>query len=249
LDEFLRELGVGEQINPVPSFPEDTHEDVRPKTEEERLAETAAKRADIVGRQEKWFELLHAGVKETGDGLVKTIQSLRDAAAEDVRSFGTRPSEASSEAGPNKVDKEVVKDPRSLAWVEQDGEKLIKGLEVYLRKAEGRCNDWKIAQDAPDDETKKLKHDTARKEKEKFSDIISKVEGKFSARVDDVRSNVHKWYVDLKEREAGEVVRASSVIRDLATRAQEDIGMDYAWLDDVTYLDWQRYHDLMRGEL
>jgi hypothetical protein len=147
------------------------------------------------------------------------------------------------------VDKEVVKDPRSLAWVEQDGEKLIKGLEVYLRKAEGRCNDWKIAQDAPDDETKKLKHDTARKEKEKFSDIISKVEGKFSARVDDVRSNVHKWYVDLKEREAGEVVRASSVIRDLATRAQEDIGMDYAWLDDVTYLDWQRYHDLMRGEL
>lgn len=26
-----------------------------------------------------------------------------------------------------------------------------------------------------------------------------------------------------------------------------DIGLDYAWLDDVTYSDWQRYHDLMRG--
>ena len=33
----------------------------------------------------------------------------------------------------------------------------------------------------------------------------------------------------------------------LAETAQADLGLNYAWLDDVTYLDWQRYHDLMRG--
>lgn len=33
-----------------------------------------------------------------------------------------------------------------------------------------------------------------------------------------------------------------------ADRAQTDLGMDYAWLDDVSTTDWSRYHDLKRGE-
>lgn len=32
----------------------------------------------------------------------------------------------------------------------------------------------------------------------------------------------------------------------MAGNAQADIGLDYVWLDDVTYADWQRYHDLVR---
>jgi hypothetical protein len=36
-------------------------------------------------------------------------------------------------------------------------------------------------------------------------------------------------------------------IRGMADRAQADLGMDYAWLEDVSYHDWQRYHDLVRG--
>jgi hypothetical protein len=34
----------------------------------------------------------------------------------------------------------------------------------------------------------------------------------------------------------------------IADSAQSDLGMDYAWLDDVTYTDWQNYHDLVRRE-
>ena len=37
-------------------------------------------------------------------------------------------------------------------------------------------------------------------------------------------------------------------IKDLAERAQANIGLDYAYLDDVSYHDWQRYHDLIRSE-
>jgi hypothetical protein len=33
----------------------------------------------------------------------------------------------------------------------------------------------------------------------------------------------------------------------VANAAQENIGMDYIWLEDVSYHDWQRYHDLMRS--
>jgi hypothetical protein len=33
----------------------------------------------------------------------------------------------------------------------------------------------------------------------------------------------------------------------LADDAQADLGMDYAWLDDVSVKDWKRYHDLGRS--
>jgi hypothetical protein len=36
-------------------------------------------------------------------------------------------------------------------------------------------------------------------------------------------------------------------VKNVAENAQADLGLDYAWLDDVTYLDWQRYHDLTRS--
>ena len=41
-------------------------------------------------------------------------------------------------------------------------------------------------------------------------------------------------------------MKATAPIQVLVERAQADIGLDYAWLDDVTTQDWQRYHDLMR---
>jgi hypothetical protein len=41
---------------------------------------------------------------------------------------------------------------------------------------------------------------------------------------------------------------ASSELRSLADSAQADVGMDCAWLEDVTYQDWQRYHDLTKGK-
>lgn len=37
-------------------------------------------------------------------------------------------------------------------------------------------------------------------------------------------------------------------VRDIAGEAQADVGYDYIWLADVTYHDWQRYHDLLGSE-
>jgi hypothetical protein len=44
------------------------------------------------------------------------------------------------------------------------------------------------------------------------------------------------------------VQRVAREVRDVADDAQADIGHDYIWLADVTYHDWQRYHDLVRSE-
>ena len=38
-------------------------------------------------------------------------------------------------------------------------------------------------------------------------------------------------------------------MKELADAAQVSVGMDWTWLDDVTAKDWQRYHDLIRGQL
>ena len=38
-------------------------------------------------------------------------------------------------------------------------------------------------------------------------------------------------------------------MKKLADAAQVSVGMDWTWLDDVTAKDWQRYHDLIRGQL
>ena len=249
LDDFLKELGYGEPsllLTPSDDIDEifnDTPTFVYTKTEDERLAETAIKRADIVGRHEKWFEKLHDSVEEMGSQLVNTLQRLRDNSAEEVKHMGAR---FSGTAG---INAESVTDTKSLIGVERDGQRLIKGLENYLQKAETRSSNWKVPKDTPrDDEAKKTKQDIASQEKDKFADIVSKVDNKFSNRVTTIQTEIRSWYVDLKDKEAEVVLSTAQAIKDLSSRAQEDLAMDYAWLDDVTYLDWQRYHDLMRSE-
>jgi hypothetical protein len=37
-------------------------------------------------------------------------------------------------------------------------------------------------------------------------------------------------------------------VREVADGGQADVGYDYIWLADVTYLDWQRYHALAGSE-
>lgn len=247
LDDFLKEIGFGE-ASPSPTPSDDIDEifndtPVYTKTEEERLAETAAKRADIVGRHEKWFEKLHDSVAKRGSELVKTLQILRDNAAEEVRRMSAR---SSGIAG---INVEAISDDKSLNGAEKDGERLIKGLEGYLQKAEIRSSKWKVPKDSSkDDEARKAEQDIAFQEKDKFADIVSKVENKFSNRVSTIQHAIRSWYIDLKDREAAEVLSTAQLIKELASQAQEDLAMDYAWLDDVTYLDWQRYHDLMRSK-
>lgn len=35
----------------------------------------------------------------------------------------------------------------------------------------------------------------------------------------------------------------------VADEGQADIGLEYAWLDDVTYMDWRRYHALLDSKI
>ncbi|KAG1738899.1 uncharacterized protein EDB91DRAFT_1137255 [Suillus paluster] len=107
-----------------------------------------------------------------------------------------------------------------------DAEKYIKGAEVYLRnlKAESRKNDEKMPL---------------------WERVLEKVGVKFSERLGVVEAVVNTWYGVTLDQELREVYAVTAEVREVAEKAQVDLGLDYAWLDEVTYSDWQRYHSLI----
>ncbi|PBK65890.1 hypothetical protein ARMSODRAFT_960792 [Armillaria solidipes] len=84
------------------------------------------------------------------------------------------------------------------------------------------------------------------KDGERGEKVLVRVEEKLEALVREMGERVEKWATRVREDEVRECVVASREVKALAEKAQEDLGLDYAWLEDVTYEDWQRYHDLMR---
>lgn len=45
-----------------------------------------------------------------------------------------------------------------------------------------------------------------------------------------------------------QVATVTAEVREVAEKGQLDLGLDYAWLEDVTYDDWQRYHALIGSQ-
>ncbi|KAK0457863.1 uncharacterized protein EV420DRAFT_1643710 [Desarmillaria tabescens] len=104
-----------------------------------------------------------------------------------------------------------------------EAEKLVGGLEGWWKKE-------------PKDEDRR----------ERGEKVVGRVEEKLEALVREMGERVEKWATRVREDEVRECVVASREVKALAEKAQSDLGLDYAWLEDVTYEDWQRYHDLMR---
>jgi len=242
LDDFLREIGLDEEELPQPD-PEPRP--VMPPAEQEedleaKKAATAAKRADIVGRHVRWRSELDSLIQAVEIRVKQDIQAVRSDA---IRHIGRLPSDKTSSLAYGKG-KEV------MDKIQNNGEKLLKGLEAYVTNLTSQT----------------VSQENREKEKEKWDKVIDKVEGKFKNAVRGVQEDVHDWYVKIRDKEVSLVCHfliclsachliiwqlqvVTSEVKALADRAQADLGMDYAWLDDVTYYDWQNYHDLMRGEV
>jgi len=108
----------------------------------------------------------------------------------------------------------------------QEAEKSFKSLKGYARKLSKESK--------PEKEKVKI-----------WENVVNKVEKKFGERVDAAADHIRDWWSDYVNKEVGQVNVIGSEVEELATRAQADLGMDYAWLRDVTYEDWQRYHKLL----
>ncbi|KAK7466307.1 hypothetical protein VKT23_005034 [Stygiomarasmius scandens] len=262
---FLGDLGISDDADGQPDVESSTNNDlpieVTPtnQTPEEALAsqiavaaemdrqarearkdQTAAKRKTIEDRHRRWAygldELVHRKLREVRKELVK----LRKDA---VKSLGLPESKAKKEQEDEEnqeteleeelthIDGEVVSG--LLVSVEREGDKLLKGLEGYLKKEEKDTGPSKPEPRAED----RLR---------KWMSVSEKVRSKFSDKVTEMQEKVHRWYRGVRDLEVQGCMAAATEIKNYAEGAQADLGLDYAWLDDVTYQDWQKYHDLMR---
>jgi hypothetical protein len=232
LDEFARELGLDDDTVTATEVDETVPPPVETESEEEKAEkrrlkkiETAAKRAEIVGRHSKWEADLQDLVKTKKKSLRKALVAIRKPAAVQL-----------------KESKEVR---TAVDGLVADSGKHLKGAEAYLK-------------------TLNLERKESASKIAIWDKLISKVDAKFRSRLKEIDDMVNGWYTLVLNQEAQEVCfsqlmvtrflnayfqvqRAAADVKNFAGDAQSDLGMDYAWLGDVTYEDWQRYHDLMRG--
>jgi hypothetical protein len=109
----------------------------------------------------------------------------------------------------------------------ENADKLLKGAEAYLANLlkESRLLEEKVTS---------------------WTKVLAKVDTKFTSYLRHIDDVLNTWHTSHLGREREQVELAAMTVRDIAETAQADLGHGYIWLDDVTYLDWQRYHDLTR---
>lgn len=241
LDEFARDLGLDDEpeepslsiglTQEAPKRREETEEE-RAERVAQRLVLTAEKRADIEKRHTQFEAELAALVREKKKSLRKALVAIRKPAAAELENS-----------------KEIREGVASLL---AEADKYMKGAEAYLKTLKKEKKEAKIKVAL-------------------WDKVVEKVDKKFQDRLKETEDIVNGWYLQVLSQEMAEVclfvcpmfvaVRlnysffsaqvniASDEVKELADKAQVSVGMDWTWLDDVTAADWQRYHDLIRGQL
>jgi hypothetical protein len=238
LEAFYADIEFTKE-DPPPEVPEDVADTESPLLDEEQLeerrlqelAKTAEKRRDITSRHANWEEKLENVIKEKKKALRKALVALRKGAAEEL---GTNEDVQSA-----------------IEQLVESTEKFLKGAEAYLNKlkTEPQTTDEKVTL---------------------WTKVLAKIDMKFTEHLRRTEDVVDGWYTAHLEEELQEVSfggcrfsnarhhklnfrfqkvrQVAEAVRDVADKAQADVGYDYIWLADVTYHDWQRYHALIGSE-
>ncbi|KAF7317719.1 hypothetical protein MKEN_00859700 [Mycena kentingensis (nom. inval.)] len=218
-DGFLKSLGFADEI---PIYEEDDwQEDDDGLSPEERIAlqrqqEEEQREAKIRKTKEKRAYLEGAmakSLKDLGEMAKKLEKELRRMLVQ------TRKTAAA------KLQDETTAVGGAIPALKEEGEKLLKGLEGYLKKAskgqgEDRINKW--------------------------YGVVQKLEEKLSEKVGQAQSVLHQFHAQTKNTEAERGMDLIEELKSACGQAQADVGLDLSWLDDVTYMDWQVYHDIAR---
>lgn len=106
-----------------------------------------------------------------------------------------------------------------VTQLEKDADKALKGTEAYARKL--------------------MSGQSGGAEKVGiFEAVADKVEARYTDAAKALSDKIAQWWVTIREEVEAEAERFATPISNLAAEAQNDLGMDYAWLDDVTANDW-----------
>ncbi|KAF9266816.1 hypothetical protein L218DRAFT_955925 [Marasmius fiardii PR-910] len=250
LDSFLSDLGLDEsgtargqpsQTDSEQSKQEQPQEQTeqsqrQQETPEEREIRVSIKRAEIENRHLVWEDKLIELVEDSERDLIEFLSAFRGVAGRLVS--GKTPDKDLLSTLDMRVDLTNLNQIDGIpiggliSSLEKEGERLLSGVEGWVKRE-------KATPPSGDEKTRKAKSD-------KLDQLIKKVKERFDEKVSEMQGRVHQWYVGVRDVESQECLQVAKQIRTLADEAQSDLGMDYAWLENVNYHDWQRYHDLIR---
>ncbi|KAJ7498009.1 hypothetical protein B0H11DRAFT_1715422 [Mycena galericulata] len=219
MNDFLADIGLNEPVV------EDNYEEEEQLTPAERHAlerQQAEEQAEAKLRQtaEKRADLegrMAASNEALGAMVKEKNKQLRKALV------GLR------KAAVAKMDDPQTVIGGQLPGLEKEADKLFKGLEGYVKK-EAKSN--KVG-----DNSERM---------DRWITVVGKVEEKLQEKVASVQNAIQQYHVDLKASEVNEGMAIIQQVKDACSQAQADVGLELSWLHDVTYHDWNKYHDLAR---
>jgi hypothetical protein len=234
VEAFLKRLLEEEEISqesipdhlPPPPAPKVLTEEEKAEQRRQQEIKTKLKRDDITGRHTKWEKRLQEAAQEEEEELLEKVRKMR---MEVVEAMRTKP--------------EMF---QLLKKMQVDGLKDTENLERYLKKMQ---SDGEATEDTANI----------------WMQIVDRVSRKLDDKTIETTTYLQNWHAEIIQKEKA-VVSACIVLVDvfphdslqfeasvtmldeIANEAQADLGMDYAWLDDVSVHDWTRYHKLKDGE-
>ncbi|KAJ7230493.1 hypothetical protein GGX14DRAFT_410949 [Mycena pura] len=220
LFDFLDDIGLGESE----PYVDDEEEDLE-LSEEEQLAlqqqqaeeQRVAKERNTAEKRAD-LEARMARSSETLSAMVKEKnKELRRMLVQTRKTAVAQMDDADTEIG------------GLLPGLEKDADKLLKGLEGYLKK-----------------ELKGTKGGDPVERTERWNTVVVKLEEKLTEKIQAARAFMQEYHADEKNYEVEEGMAIIKQVKDACSQAQGDVGLDLSWLSDVTYADWQVYHDLAR---
>ncbi|KAF8652164.1 hypothetical protein AX16_004521 [Volvariella volvacea WC 439] len=258
LDDFLRDIGVAEQEEDAsaeqqqqqPQHPMET------ETPEEKKARVAAQRAEIVGRHTAWQAKIDDAVEQGLRKFRAVVGMIRWDAVDELERREGRILVGQEDAAGKKLREELGLDDdkeKLKGWINGEralygeAERFVRAMDNYIKKS-ARKIAYAI-EAAGGDENADTIVQLKKEDAERWVEIVQKVEEKFHEKMQKAQAEVHHWYMSQREKEVQEILKLENEVKAIASDAQSDIGMDYAWLDDVTHWDWKKYHHLMTSAL
>lgn len=192
LDDFLRDIGIdisSSSPSPTPSQPSEvdgaaslTASISAEEVESSRLAAIASKRLAIVARHETYEADLQSSIKTSTSQVIEKLTEMREAKKAELMGM-------------------IEGEEGLIGRLASSGEKLMKGLEVYLKKCQERSGTWKVGNESDGEK----RTGTAQDEQTRLESVIEKVEIKFLDVVNQLQEQVNGWYLSAIEREQEEV--------------------------------------------
>jgi hypothetical protein len=201
LDDFLRDIGLhtsSSSPSPCPTATQPSEADEAAasasaqESEASRLASIASKRLAITTRHAAFETDLQSSILTSTSQIIEKLTEMRESKKEELTHM------IEGEAG-------------FVAELTMSGDKLMKGLDVYLKKCQGRSGTWKrrgvVGNDEKGDDDDDIQKRTgiAKDEQARLESVIEKVEIKFLDGVQKVQEQVNEWYLGMVEKEQEEV--------------------------------------------